>query len=421
MNLEQSLEKLFSLHNRGIKLGLDNVINFLQLIGNPHLKLKTLHIAGSNGKGSTSAFIASILQEMKYRTGLYTSPHFVRFNERIKINGEEVDNEYVAGFINMWNDYIDEHKLTFFEVTTAMAFQYFKEMKVDYAVIETGLGGRLDATNVLPKPLAVIITSVSLEHTNILGTTIKEIAAEKGGIIKKGSKVFTGKLPPEADEVINRKCIDTGSKLYRIADYINEKPGSVDLYTEEIELDDWSMPLRGDYQKLNAALAGLAIVKVFGIDDYNIISTGIKDVIKNTGIQGRYEYFNQSPDIILDSAHNPESIRNFLSEFNKSKSKYKGRKLLFSALDDKAVKQMLHMLKDAFSEIHITELKMERACKLEDLIDICRSEGISPIIEEDPVSFVSAFTSSGTRDCLVVAGSMYLVGEIKSSLQNKNA
>ncbi len=160
---------------------------------------------------------------------------------------------------------------------------------------------------------------------------------------------------------------------------------------------------------------------IFGIDDYNIISTGIKDVIKNTGIQGRYEYFNQSPDIILDSAHNPESIRNFLSEFNKSKSKYKGRKLLFSALDDKAVKQMLHMLKDAFSEIHITELKMERACKLEDLIDICRSEGISPIIEEDPVSFVSAFASSGTRDCLVVAGSMYLVGEIKSSLQNKNA
>jgi dihydrofolate synthase/folylpolyglutamate synthase len=420
MNLEQSLQKLFSLHTFGVKLGLDNIQKFLEVIGNPQKKLKTFHIAGSNGKGSTSAFIASILQEMKYKTGLYTSPHFVRFNERIKINGREVDDEYVAGFINMWNDYIDEHKLTFFEVTTAMAFQYFMERDVDFAVIETGLGGRLDATNVL-SPIASIITSISLEHTNILGNTLAEIAAEKAGIIKSKAKVFTGKLPDEADVVIEQRCRETGSKLFRLVDYINEKPGAVELYTEEIELDDWSIPLKGDYQKMNAALAGLVFVKVFGIDDYNIITSGIKNVIKNTGIQGRYEYFNLSPDIILDSAHNPESVQNFLSEFNKTKKKYSKRVLLFTALGDKAVKNMLLMLKESFSEIHITELKIDRACKMDDLQEICRSIGIVPVVEADPVEYTRAFTMSDAKNCLVVLGSMYLLGEIKSSLQYKRA
>ncbi len=199
MDIETSLNKLFSLHTFGIKLGLENTIGFLNHLGNPQQDLKTIHIAGSNGKGSTASFIASILQEFGFKVGLYTSPHFVKFNERVVINGKQIDDEYISSFITENEKYIDEHQLTFFEVTTAMAFQYFKEMKPDYCVIETGLGGRLDSTNVL-NPLAVVITTISLEHTNVLGNTIEQIAAEKAAIIKKDSKCFYRFLKKEADE-----------------------------------------------------------------------------------------------------------------------------------------------------------------------------------------------------------------------------
>ncbi len=174
MDIEGSLKKLFSLHTFGIKLGLDNIIGFLNHLGNPQQQLKTIHLAGSNGKGSTASFIASILQEFGFEVGLYTSPHFVKLNERIVINGVQIDDEYVSNFISDNDKYIDDHQLTFFEVTTALAFQYFKDKKPDYCVIETGLGGRLDATNVL-NPLATLITSISLEHTNVLGDTIEKI------------------------------------------------------------------------------------------------------------------------------------------------------------------------------------------------------------------------------------------------------
>ena len=194
MDINTALKKLFALHTFGVKLGLDNITHFLSFIGNPQLNLKTIHIAGSNGKGSTASFIASILMEAGYKVGLYTSPHFVYFNERITINGKQIDNKSVAEFITVHWDYIIEHQLTFFEVTTAIAFEYFYNKEVDYAIIETGLGGRLDATNVI-NPLAVVITSISLEHTNVLGYKISEIAGEKAAVIKKGTRVFTAILP----------------------------------------------------------------------------------------------------------------------------------------------------------------------------------------------------------------------------------
>ena len=204
MTIEHALTKLFALHTFGMKLGLDNIKNFLDHIGNPQKKLKTIHVAGSNGKGSTSAFLSSILQELGNKVGLYTSPHFVRYNERIRINGIEIPDTYVAGFVQKYDKFIEEHKLTFFEVTTAIAFQYFVDEKVDIAVIETGLGGRLDATNVL-SPLATVITSISLEHTHILGDTIEKITTEKAGILKSSVPVFTGLLPTEAIKIIEDK------------------------------------------------------------------------------------------------------------------------------------------------------------------------------------------------------------------------
>jgi dihydrofolate synthase/folylpolyglutamate synthase len=419
MDLENSLKKLYSLHTFGIKLGLENITEYLNRTGNPQNNLKTFHIAGSNGKGSTASFIASMLMEYNYKTGLYTSPHFVRFNERIKINGKEMPDSFVMEYIGKNEDLIDELKLTSFEVTTAMAFEYFALNKVDFAVIETGLGGRLDATNVIT-PLASVITSISLEHTNILGSTIEAIAAEKAGIIKKGAPVFTGRLPKTAIDVIEKKCQTSGSELYMLTDYTNMAAQTLELYTEEIELDILSTPLKGDYQKYNAALAGLVISETLERTDENIIERGIKTVIQNTGIEGRYEIFCESPKIIFDSAHNPEGIMNFLSEFKKTRGAYTRKILLFGAMKDKAIEEMLTALWEYFDEIHVTNIKNnERAFTLDDFRQLSEIMNLDIIGESDPADFIRKFKKEGGKGILVVLGSMYLLGQIKSLLSER--
>lgn len=411
---KKTLDKLFALHTFGIKLGLDNITAFLNYLGNPQYNLKTIHVAGSNGKGSTSAFIASILQECNYEVGLYTSPHFVRFNERISINNIHISDEYIVDFYNKHEKYIDEYKLTFFEVTTALAFQYFADYGVDYAVIETGLGGRLDATNVL-SPLACVITSISLEHTNILGDTVEKIAYEKSGIIKPGSKVFIGKLPPAAEKIIEDKCTKSGSQLFKIEDYTQEKGDLVELYTEEIELIDWVIPLKGNYQKYNAALAGLVVTKIIQLDDHSVVKEGIKNVILNTGIQGRYEYFHKSPTVLFDSAHNPEGIQAFANEFKKEAQQYDKKILLFGAMRDKAISEMLNTLIPLFDEIFVTRINYERSAGIEEITQIADSLGKKVKVCPDPAQCVKEFLISSPKNCLVVLGSMYLLGEIKST------
>lgn len=416
---QKALDKLFALHTFGVKLGLDNIKSFMNYLGNPQLKLKTIHIAGSNGKGSTAAFIASILQECKYKVGLYTSPHFVKFNERITIKGIQISDEYVVDFINKHQKFIDDYQLTFFEVTTAMAFQYFYDLNLDYAVIETGLGGRLDATNVL-NPLACVITSISLEHTNVLGDNIELIAFEKGEIIKKGANVFIGKLPSEAESVIEKKCKQTNSQLYKIEDYTQEKGDLVELYTEEIELIDWIIPLHGNYQKYNAALAGLTVTKTIQLDDHGVIERGIKNVIVNTGIQGRYEYFHVNPTVLLDSAHNPEGIQAFVKEFSKEANQYNKRVLLFGAMRDKAISDMLSMLIPVFDEILITKMNYERSADIQEITVIAENLGAKVNVCHNPVECVEEFMNGDKKNCLVVLGSMYLLGEIKFGLTKGN-
>jgi len=419
MDLEKSLNKLYSLHTFGVKLGLDNITTFLNLLGKPQLKIKTIHIAGSNGKGSTAAFVASILQEMKYKVGLYTSPHFSRFNERIKINGTEIQDERIARFINENDRNIEMFKLTFFETTTALAFQYFCEEKVDYAVIETGLGGRLDATNVII-PVSAIITSISLEHTEILGDTIEKITEEKAGIIKDGINVFMGKLPEKAELIIEEKCSQKKCELYKLKDYIIEKKNALELYTEELELDEWIMPLKGKCQKYNAALAALAVSKSLDNDNFRVIEHGIKNVIINTGLQGRYEFFNNKPDIIFDSAHNPDGIVNFLTEFKLDKVKYSRSVLLFGVMKDKAIKEMLTMLRDSFDEILVTEINYERACKISELEKIANEINLKVKSVANPGEYVAAFKGEDSSKCLVVLGSMYLLGAIKRDMERIN-
>jgi dihydrofolate synthase/folylpolyglutamate synthase len=415
MNVETSLKKLFSLHTFGIKLGLENTIKFLEHLGNPQNFLKTIHVAGSNGKGSTSSFIASILQESGYKVGLYTSPHFVKFNERIVINGTQIDDEYIAGFVADYENYIDEHQLTFFEVTTALAFKYFLEKKTDYCVIETGLGGRLDATNVL-NPLAVVITTISLEHTNVLGNTITQIASEKAEIIKNRSRVFTGILKTDAREVVEQKCKETKSQLFQLKDFIMFNEKDFNLFGDEKFILEINPPLKGKYQKLNAALAALTISKTFPNVRKENYLLGISNVVRNTGLQGRFEYFHRKPDIIFDSAHNPEGIENFLSEFNKESLLYSKKTLIFGAMRDKAIGDMLKMLSVYFDQIFITGINYERAASREEISKECQRLKINCLQVQRPEEFVLQFKNKVENVCLVVLGSMYLLGEIKAAL-----
>lgn len=415
MDINSALEKLFELHTFGVKLGLDNIKHFLSFIGNPQLKLKAIHIAGSNGKGSTAAFIASILMEAGNKVGLYTSPHFVRFNERITINGKQIDDKSVAEFITIHWDYIIEHQLTFFEVTTAIAFEYFYNNEVEYAIIETGLGGRLDATNVL-NPLAVVITSISLEHTNVLGDKISEITQEKAAIIKQGAKVFTAILPQEADTVVKQKCLEESCELFRLDEYINEKDDVLELYTEEIELDEWNVPLKGRFQIYNAALAALVAIKTYLCDNKVKIINGISNVVDNAKIEGRYEFIHKKPDVILDSAHNIAGIEQFLSEFQKDSDNYGTKIVMFGVMRDKAIDAMLIELNKSFDEIHLTEIKYERSANIKALKNICDNIGITAFEDPDVLNYIDKFLKGNKENCLVVLGSMYLLGEVKKNL-----
>ncbi|MBN1299683.1 MAG: bifunctional folylpolyglutamate synthase/dihydrofolate synthase [Melioribacteraceae bacterium] len=418
MNIEQSLNKLFSLHQFGIKLGLENITRLLDYIGHPHEKLFTFHIAGSNGKGSTASFMASMLQEAGFKTGLYTSPHFVSFNERIRINGIMIPDEYICEFMNYLNDYIDLNKPTFFELTTAMAFKYFSENKIDYAVIETGLGGRLDATNVL-NPIASLITSISLEHTNILGNNLIDIAREKAGIIKRDSQVFVGDVTDEVGNFFKSyaSVMDVPVKLLNECTERDENEVSVMQGDEIIHI--YSTPLAGYHQKLNSALAIVALLTSLKGISAEPLLRGIDNVIVNTGISGRYEIYNDSPRVVFDSCHNPDGADKFIEQFKLEKSKYNKSILVFGAMRDKDIESILPKLSPLFDDIFAAGIDYERAFSIEDLITIGNrlNIGIKPV--EDTAGFICKHINEANNDCLVVLGSMYLLGSVKKDLVNK--
>lgn len=417
MNLEESLKKLFSLHQFGIKLGLENIQNLLEYISNPERSLKTIHIAGSNGKGSTASFIASILIESGYKTGLYTSPHLVQFNERIRINGLMMPDDFVVNFMNELSEYIDKHSPTFFELTTAMAFKYFDDNKVDYAVIETGLGGRLDATNIL-NPLASVITTISNEHANILGNDLKNIASEKGGIIKKDSNVIIGLISEAPKAVLVEKAISMNSRYLLLEDFIKRKDDSIKLNLSHEQIIISDLPLRGRYQLNNAALAVLTISVIKLNINKNKILQGLNNVINNSGIQARYEIFHNNPKIIFDAAHNLEGIEEFLQEIKNESINYEKMSVIYGTMKDKDYFSILNKLKLVFDTIYLTEIDNERAAKIEEVTKEAHRAGIRVIPLSNPAKHIKEFIVGNRSDCLVILGSIYVLGEIKKNLLN---
>lgn len=419
MNIQDALNKIFSMHQFDIKLGLDRIIKLLELIGNPHSNLKYIHIAGSNGKGSTASFITSILMEAGYKVGLYTSPHFVRFNERIRINGIEIDDNYIAAFIQSIEHIIEHEKPTFFEITTALAFKYFSENNPDYVVLETGLGGRLDATNVI-NPLASVITSISLEHTNILGGTLEKIAFEKAGIIKPGKPVFAGALPHEAMGVIKNHSEKVNAPFFAFNQFTESSESSVTVSLDKKNINIYKTGLTGTHQLHNSALAVKVLYELLNISDISIINRGLMNVNMNTGIQGRYEIVNERPRVIFDAAHNPEGITSFINEFSKDYQKYNNRILIFGAMKDKDLVAMLNQLKPFFNTFYAVQPAYDRAATIEELVEIGERNGIYMTQLKDYSPLIENFIKGETGDCLVVLGSIYLLGEIKSKMIKKN-
>lgn len=417
MDLNSALNKLFSMRQMGVKLGLENIYKLLNHIGNPQDKLKTFHIAGSNGKGSTAAFLSSSLIESGYKTGLYTSPHLVKFNERIRINGAEISDEFIARFISDLEDYIDREEPTFFEITTALAFKYFSDNNLDYCVIETGLGGRLDATNTIT-PVASLITSISLEHTRILGDTLEKIAFEKAGIIKNSRPVFIGRMPAEAKNKIAEIALQRNSQFYNTEERVSFNGNRVRLSLNSFNVNLYSTPLIGNFQYYNVALAAQALDKTIGISGRALLA-GINNVHQNSGIQGRFEIYNKEPLILFDAAHNEEGISATLDNLEKLIKSGSKRNLIFGAMADKDLNKITKLLKDKFDNYFVTTIDYERAADIPALKKHFAINGMETIALNEPHEFIQKFASDAKNEVLVVMGSIYVLGNIKEKLLRK--
>lgn len=417
MKLEEALERIYSMHQFDIKLGLEKITHLMNHLGNPHKYLNSFHVGGSNGKGSTSSFLASILQEAGYKVGLFTSPHFVKFNERVRINGKQIPDDYIIDFINEMDSYIRKHQPTFFEITTAMAFKYFYESNPDYTVFEVGLGGRLDATNII-NPVASVITSISLEHTNILGNDLRQIAIEKAGIIKNNSKVFIGKLPSIAESEISAKAKEQNSSLFSLKNFIQDNNDFVRLRLKENVFNLYNTPLPGHHQLLNSSLAVLTLKETINPANESILA-GIRKVKINSGLQGRYDLIHNNPAVIMDAAHNLEGVSCFINEFRKTVHDYKKRTLIFGVMKDKEYIKMIELLSPYFDEIRFSSIFYERAVTADELLAVSRDYHHNIVVENEPEDFIENFIKKNKDECLVLIGSIYLLGKIKENLGKK--
>lgn len=307
------------------KKDLDNIIHLSSFLGNPHKNFKTVHVAGTNGKGSTSHMIASILQEAGYKVGLYTSPHLLDFRERIKINGLEISETEVVNFIDSNKSYLEAHRLSFFEMTVGLAFSYFSQEKVDIAIIEVGLGGRLDSTNII-HPEVSVVTNIGLDHTEILGNTLEEIAAEKAGIIKKNTPVVIGEFQEETYPVFQKTAKNHSAEIVLASNAV------VQLETD----------LKGSYQKNNIKTTYVAVqllqAKGFIIAAKHIKS-GLLSVISNTGLQGRWQQIHDAPKVICDTAHNKEGLNYVIAQL--AKESYKQLHIVLGFVSDKKLENVL--------------------------------------------------------------------------------
>jgi dihydrofolate synthase / folylpolyglutamate synthase len=415
MNKLKSLEYLVSLNVDKMHFGLGAITKLLACLGNPQDSYKTILIAGTNGKGSTAAMIYSILCSAGYKVGLYTSPHLVDVRERIVVNGKKIAlNEFNRTIACVKNKI--EQPVTYFEFLTAVAFVYFQNRKIDIAVLEIGLGGRLDATNVC-RPIVSVITNIAFDHTAYLGNTLESITCEKAGIIKKKGVCVTAAKQKKVLEILENLCRRRRAKFYCLGRDIRIKKQKDDSTAYEglyRNVKNLKITLKGDHQLPNAALALAAIElcekKGFVVDD-KAIYTGLK----NTHWEGRMEILHDRPLFLLDGAHNPAGIDVLCRSLKKDFS-FQRLILIFGVLVDKDYRRMLQKIAPLASIIIVTQIKTARAVPVNDIMEAVQKMGYTAIITEDVNQAIKqALNMARKQDLICATGSFYLAGEVKQA------
>ena len=380
---------------KAYKPGLDSITELLTELNNPHIGLKTIHLAGTNGKGSTSHILASILIENGYKVGLFTSPHIKDFRERIKVNGEVVGEQSVVDFVSRNKAKFDQLNPSFFEICTAMAFTLFSEQECDIAIIETGLGGRLDSTNVIT-PEVSVITNIGLDHTNFLGTTLKEIAGEKSGIIKANVPVVIGEFQEETYKIFVDKANECSSALY-----LTKQQSTI--------ITD----LLGQFQQKNSSLAleVISVLKEIGwfVDDAKT-KIALTRVKRNTNFIGRLDKISSNPDVIVDASHNVDGIKNLFKEINLLE--FKNLHCVYGTSSDKEVDGIMSFFpKNA--TYYFTEFASERSMKIDKIKDTAKKNNLNFSLHTSPIDALSvAKQSSNSNDLIIIFGSFFLLEKI---------
>ena len=379
------------------KKDLSNIILICEHLNNPHNNFKSIHIGGTNGKGSCSHMLSSILQEANYQVGLYTSPHLVDFRERIKINGDMISEDSVSKFMNENFDFFESNNLSFFEMTVGLAFDYFSKKKVDIAIIEVGMGGRLDSTNII-NPILSIITNISLDHSRFLGSNIFDIAKEKAGIIKEHIPVVIGETQQEISSIFSEIAESKNSKI---------------IFADHFAYNNYDCDLKGDYQKKNikTVLKSTEILKHF---DYEIndshIETGLNNVSNNTGLQGRWQVIQKKPMIICDTAHNEAALDDVISQL--TDMEYSDLHFIIGFSNDKDLEKISKLFPED-SKYYFVQSKVGRARDAKEVRDIFKlnnRNGDYYKSIENTIKYVKGVSKE--NDIIFIGGSTFVVSEI---------
>jgi len=374
---------------------LSRMENFLNYLSQPQDQIKTIHVAGTNGKGSTTHMMASVLQQHGLRLGLYTSPHLKDFRERIKINGKPIDKEFVVDFVQKHRAYFESHSLSFFEMTVGLAFSYFSKKKVNIAVIEVGMGGRLDGTNLISPELSVI-TNIGFDHTQFLGNSLQAIAGEKAGIIKSRTPVVIGATQVETQAVFMEKAKALKAEI---------------IFADQMDATPFESDLKGTYQRQNIQTATVGLQHLKGFDLHpKKIEKGLMNVVANTGIQGRWQVLSDAPMIVADIAHNKEGLQYTIPQIQSHS--YGQLHLVLGFVKDKAVDEILRLFpQDA--QFYLSAPQIPRALSIDDLERIALNFDLShQIFTTVETAFLAAKRQANADDFIYVGGSTFVVAEI---------
>lgn len=428
MNYSQTIDYLFTrlpmfsrMGAAAIKKDLTNTLALCDSLNNPQQHFKSIHIAGTNGKGSVSHMMAAILQTAGYKTGLYTSPHLKDFRERIKVNGEMVSEDFVVDFTQRIQPEIDRIEPSFFEITVAMAFEYFAQQQVDVAVIETGLGGRLDSTNIIHPDLS-IITNIGWDHMNLLGNTLEAIASEKAGIIKKQVPVVIGEFLPQTKPVFQQKANEQHAAIVFAQEQLKvisasyKKQLKVLVADKSDQAKEYTLDLSGTYQQKNllTVLTSVEQLRKLGyhITDEQLV-TALQQVQSLTGLHGRWELIHEAPRIILDVAHNEDGIQQVLIQLKQME--YKHLHWIIGMVKDKEIDKVLNLL-PADAHYYFTKAQIPRALPENELKTKAAEKRLSgDMYPNVNVALAQALTYASKDDLILVCGSVFLVGEVERS------